>query len=144
MLRKRRTRAHDDDRTGHEATEERRDDVVVLIDESNFNAMTAGVFTIVDFWAPWCAPCKRFRPVFHEVASRYGDRLRFGSCNVDENPQIAALLQIMSIPTLVLFDHEGNEAGRVVGGPPPGPFEEMVRDVADHAAQHAPGTRHNS
>lgn len=113
-------------------------DGVVVVDESNFNDLTAGAFTIVDFWAPWCAPCKRFRPVFHDVASRYADRLRFGSCNVDENPQIAALLQVMSIPTLVLFDEDGNEAGRVVGTPGAGPFEEMVRDVAAHAA-HAVG-----
>lgn len=110
---------------------------VVVIDESNFTDLTAGAFTIVDFWAPWCAPCKRFRPAFHDVASRYQDRLRFGSCNVDENPQVAALLQIMSIPTLVLFDEDGNEAGRVVGAPDAGPFEEMIRDVAAHAAHAA-------
>lgn len=114
-------------------------DDVVAIDESNFSERTAGAFTIVDFWAPWCAPCIRFRPAFHEVAAQFGDELRFGACNVDENPQIGALLQIMSIPTLVLFDHDGNEAGRVVGAPSRAAFEQMVRDVAQHAAGQAAG-----
>jgi thioredoxin 1 len=85
------------------------------VDQHNFAALTSGGLTAVDFWAPWCSPCRAFAPVFAEVAGRNGDRVRFGKCNVDENGPVAALLQILSIPTVVLFGPDGSEIGRIAG-----------------------------
>ena len=89
--------------------------VVETIDHGNFLRSTSGRFTAVDFWASWCAPCRAFAPVFEEVAGRYDGRVAFGKCNVDANGPVAALLQIQSIPTVVLFGPDGSEIDRISG-----------------------------
>lgn len=99
------------------------------IDDDNFLDATAGRYTFVDFWAPWCAPCRSFAPTFEHVAEIYADRFRFARCNVDEATSTAELVQVQTIPTVVGFDPDGNEVGRVVN-PPAGAFEQMVEEVA--------------
>lgn len=69
----------------------------------------------MEFWAPWCGPCRAFAPVFDRVADRFADQMRFGKCNVDENGPVAALLEIQSIPTVVLFGPHGSEIDRISG-----------------------------
>lgn len=91
---------------------------IVHIDSRTFFDETAHGFTLVDFWAPWCAPCIQFAPAFETLAKEYEGRIRFGKVNVDHSPDIAAMLQIRSIPTLVVFDPDGNEAARFAGIPP--------------------------
>lgn len=103
---------------------------VVELTDASFLDATTGAYTFVDLWAPWCAPCRRFSPVFEQVAEEHGNTVRFATCNVDENPETAEILQVQTIPTVVLFDPEGNEAGRVVN-PPPGSFGSMVEDVIE-------------
>jgi thioredoxin 1 len=88
---------------------------VETIDHGNFLRSTSGRLTAVDFWAPWCGPCRAFAPVFEEVAGRFGDQVAFGTCNVDDNGPVAALLQIQSIPTVVLFGADGSEIDRISG-----------------------------
>lgn len=104
-------------------------DVVRITDET-FLELTEGGWTVVDFWAAWCAPCKAFAPVFSSVAQAHRGPVRFGSCDVDANPQTAALLQIRSIPTLVVFGPDGSEVGRSAGVVARGDLEATVRQLA--------------
>ena len=69
---------------------------------------------LVDYWAEWCGPCKMVAPILEEVASDMSDKLTVGKVDVDENQELAAQLNIMSIPTLVLFK-DGEEVDQAIG-----------------------------
>ncbi len=91
---------------------------VTDLTDSDFFDSLDGHATIVDFWAPWCGPCKALHPVFDELArSHAGEGLHFARLNVDESRTVAPALGIMSIPTVMLCDLEGNEVDRLVGVP---------------------------
>lgn len=72
---------------------------------------------LVDFWAPWCGPCRMLSPIVDELAGELSDRLKVAKCNVDENEDLAMTYGVMSIPTLVLFKN-GEESARFVGAVP--------------------------
>ena len=69
---------------------------------------------LVDFWAQWCGPCLMLGPVLEKIAVKYSNRMKVKKLNLDENRQIAADYQIMSIPCLIIF-RRGKEIGRIIG-----------------------------
>jgi thioredoxin 1 len=81
---------------------------------------------VVDFWAPWCAPCMTMAPVIEELAQEYGGRVVFGKLNTDENPSTTERFGVMGIPTLVVLQG-GTEVERIVGAVP----KQEIRDVLD-------------
>jgi thioredoxin 1 len=83
---------------------------------------------LVDFWAEWCGPCKMIAPILEEIASEQEGTLRVAKVNVDEAPELARRFEVMSIPTLILFN-DGQPATRIVGakGKP-----QLLQELAAH------------
>ncbi len=72
---------------------------------------------LVDFWAPWCGPCRIIAPIVEEIAKEYAGKLKVGKLNTDENQQVPSRFGIMSIPTLMIFKN-GKAIERIVGAQP--------------------------
>ncbi|MEM2856485.1 MAG: thioredoxin [Candidatus Nitrosocaldaceae archaeon] len=87
---------------------------IVDINGDNMHLLLSEKPIIVDFWAPWCAPCKYMHSIFERLASRYGDKIRFARVNVDENQLLAVKYEITAIPTLLLLI-DGRIVERVIG-----------------------------
>ena len=92
---------------------------VAEVTDSNFQAevIESEVPVLVDFWAPWCGPCRMVAPVVEEIAQEKGEQLKVVKLNIDENQNTAVSFDVMSIPTLILFNH-GQVVKKVVGAYP--------------------------
>ena len=89
---------------------------VVHVTESNFEeeVINSDVPVLVDFWAEWCGPCKMIAPILEEIAAEQGEKIHITKLNVDEANEIAIRFEVMSIPTLIVFDN-GVPTKRIVG-----------------------------
>jgi thioredoxin 1 len=93
--------------------------IISDVTDANFQAEVIESETpvLVDFWAPWCGPCRVVAPILEEIAKERPDELRVVKLNTDENQQTAVAYQVLSIPTMILF-RNGQEAKRIIGAYP--------------------------
>ena len=80
---------------------------------------------LVDFWAPWCGPCRSVAPIVDDLATQYKDKLKVAKINVDESSEVAMKYQVTSIPTFILFKN-GQVADRVLGALPRSEFVKFI------------------
>lgn len=100
---------------------------VISASDTNFNRyiQQSGLPVLVDFWAPWCGPCKSFAPVYSELAAEMSSRASFIKLDTEANQHTAAQFQIRSIPTLILF-YQGREVTRISGALPKAQFTQWL------------------
>ncbi|WCK53713.1 thioredoxin [Aneurinibacillus sp. Ricciae_BoGa-3] len=102
---------------------------IVQVNDNTFQSEVEGTGTVlVDFWAPWCGPCKMIAPVLEEISGELGDKLKIAKVNVDENPASAQRFAVMSIPTLMIFK-DGEAVDKVIGFQPK---ENLMNTINKH------------
>ncbi|MCU1246945.1 MAG: trxA [Acidobacteria bacterium] len=100
--------------------------VVQQVTDTDFEStINAGKPVFVDFWAPWCGPCRLIGPIVEELAPNYQGRATITKMNVDENPNVAMKFGVTSIPTLMMFK-EGKLVDRAIGAMPKGELQKFI------------------
>ena len=101
-----------------QAQREKLNDKPIILTDNNFDAeVTKNKLIVVDFWAPWCGPCRMVGPLIEELASEYAGKVAFGKLNVDENITVPSRFGVRSIPTLLVFK-DGQAVDTIVGACP--------------------------
>ncbi len=103
---------------------------IMEIDDGNFETevLKSDKPVMVDFWAPWCGPCKAIGPVVEDLANSFGDRIKFTKCNVDNSPVTPGKFGIKAIPTLIFFK-DGDVVEQITGMVAKSKLEEAVNKL---------------
>ena len=105
--------------------------IVEVVDSAFDKEVTESeIPVLVDFWAPWCGPCRALSPVIEELSNDYEGSVKVGKVNVDENPQTTMKFRIRSIPTLIVFKN-GEVAEQIVGAVPKSEIEKILNKTLD-------------
>lgn len=103
--------------------------MATAITEQNFkNLLAENKFMVIDFWAPWCGPCKMVGPIIDELSAEYEGRVLIGKCDVDENNEVAVEYGIRNIPT-VLFIKDGQLVDKQVGSAPKSAYVQKIENL---------------
>ncbi|MBI3443568.1 thioredoxin [Candidatus Woesebacteria bacterium] len=104
--------------------------MAVVLTKDNFEqeVLKSNIPVLVDFWAPWCNPCKIVEPTVDEIGKDFASKIKVGKVNVDEHQELAANYGVMSIPTFMLFKG-GNVMSQFIGAQPKQKFEEEIKKV---------------
>ena|SRR5215210_726909 len=106
---------------------------VQIVEDKDFQnfVLEAETPVVVDFWAPWCGPCRMVSPIVEELSTEYGEKVRFAKMNTDDNEETTVQFGVFSIPTLIVFN-KGREVNRLVGF---APKEQLRRQIDRSIAQ---------
>jgi thioredoxin 1 len=100
---------------------------ILELNNANFQStVESGTPVLVDFWAPWCGPCRVIAPILEEIAKEFDGKSRVGKVNVDDSPEIASRFGVRGIPTLILFK-DGQIKGQMVGVNPKASIVSLVQ-----------------
>ena len=102
----------------------------IEISDQNFDLQVREGTTLVDFWAPWCGPCRLLSPVIDQLAAEYEGRVKVAKINVDQNPMTQGRYRVMSIPTLIIFEN-GVPVQTVSGLQPKRSLEKLLNQVLE-------------
>jgi thioredoxin 1 len=101
---------------------------VIKLTDATFQKITSKGISLIDFWAPWCAPCKILGPTINELADEYGDQLNICKMNVDENRKTSSELKIRSIPTVLILK-DGEIVKHFVGVKPKYVYAKALKEL---------------
>lgn len=101
-------------------------EIVLTIDNFKTEVLESDIPVLVDFWAPWCGPCKMLGPVISQIAEEYEGKVKVGKVNVDEEDELAAEYGVQSIPT-VLYFKGGEVVDQSLGFKPKAFFEDLIK-----------------